>query len=174
MHTSRGFTLVELMVILVVVGVLIVLGGPSWLETLRNNRLATETNDLLSELAIARSESAKRGYRVSICASANGTTCSGVADDYRTARIIFEDRGVAGAIDGSDGIIRVGQALSSTTILTVSGFSNVGYFQYRPSGVADSAGTLRICDDRGAGNYGRILTVTSTGRAQLTSAVACP
>ena len=143
------------------------------MEMLKNNRLATETNDLITELAVARSEAAKRGYRVTICASSDGASCSGSATDYKTARIIFEDRGVAGTIDGNDEIIRIGQALSSATSLAVSGFTNVGYFQFRPSGVGDSTGTLKICDDR-VGNYGRTLSVSITGRVQLASAIACP
>ncbi|MBI3140950.1 MAG: GspH/FimT family pseudopilin [Rhodocyclales bacterium] len=167
------------MIAVALLAVLMTLAGPSWLDLLRNNRLATETNDVISELALARSESARRGYRVSICPSSNGTSCAGT--DFAAGRIVFEDRDADGVVDaGTDEILRVGQALSSGNTLkvekedTAAVFTSATYLQYRPSGVPASLSyRLTLCDSRGLSS-GRGLAVTTTGRVQLTKSPAAP
>jgi len=85
---SRGFTLLELMVTVAVGGVLLTLGVPSFVDVVRNNRAATNVNELTTAFSIARSESIRRGWNVSVCRSSNGATCSGAWSD---GWIVFRD-----------------------------------------------------------------------------------
>ena len=65
-----GFTLLELMVVVVIAGVLLGIGIPSY-NTLRNNNcLVTSANRLVATLQYARSEAAKRNANVSVRAMA--------------------------------------------------------------------------------------------------------
>ncbi|WP_419609603.1 pilus assembly FimT family protein, partial [Thiolapillus sp.] len=48
MNSSTGFTLIELMITLALVSLLMTLGIPSFNEAIRNNRLTTYTNDLVT------------------------------------------------------------------------------------------------------------------------------
>ncbi|PKM34904.1 MAG: general secretion pathway protein GspH, partial [Gammaproteobacteria bacterium HGW-Gammaproteobacteria-10] len=53
-HT--GFTLIELMMTIAIGAIILTLGIPSFMETIRSNRLTTRTNELLTSLNLARSE----------------------------------------------------------------------------------------------------------------------
>ena len=66
MSTERGFTIIELLITLSIVGILATLAGPSFSDMLKNNRLTTQTNDLILAMNIARSEAVKRGNAVAV------------------------------------------------------------------------------------------------------------
>jgi len=66
MRHGRGFTLVELMVTIVVFSILMTVGLPASVELVRNNRITTQTNELVTALNLARSEAVKRGARVQV------------------------------------------------------------------------------------------------------------
>ena len=178
----RGFSLIELIVVMVITGVLMAIAMPAFIGIIKNSRLATETNDLLADLALARSEAATRGRRVAICLSSNGTSC-GSGSSWGGGRIVFVDGSTAGVVDSGDTVIRYHQGGTSTNnvVITASGFtvsssSTLNHLQYRPSGAtgSDAGGQFKICDDR-TGNYGRIVVIGVTGRAALSSSNAsCP
>ncbi len=66
-----GFTLVELIITLVVAAILLTLAAPNLTSFLKRDRLATQANDLLADLALARSEAIKRGAVVVVCKSSD-------------------------------------------------------------------------------------------------------
>jgi len=63
---SRGFSVVELMVAIVVVGILAATALPSFREIGRRMNVTSTTNDLVGALATARAEAAKRGAWVAV------------------------------------------------------------------------------------------------------------
>ena len=63
---QAGFTLIELMFVVVIVGLLLVIGVPSYNTLRSNNCLTTNTNRLVASLQYARSEAAKRNSAVSL------------------------------------------------------------------------------------------------------------
>ncbi|QKV57365.1 MAG: GspH/FimT family pseudopilin [Dechloromonas sp.] len=77
MKQARGFTLIELLITFMIAAILAALAAPSFTSFIKNNRLTTTTNDLLADLALARSEAAKRGQQVTLCISTNGSSCTG-------------------------------------------------------------------------------------------------
>ena len=56
MNKSRGFTLMELLVTLVIVSILASMAVPSFSGLIQNNRMSTQFNELLAILGLARSE----------------------------------------------------------------------------------------------------------------------
>lgn len=168
---SVGFTLIELLITITIAAILLAIAAPSFNDIIKNNRLAVQTNDLVGDIALARGEAAKRGVRVTMCISSDGSTCTG--SNWAMGRLIYTDGSTAGSIDGTDEILRVTSALQGTSVLTSAGFTNAAYFQYLPSGATDSAGTFKLCDDR-TGNFGRLITIAVTGRAVTAFNQTCP
>lgn len=78
MHSTRqaGFSVIELMVVVAIVAILAALAFPSFQASIRSNRVATTSNEVLASLSLARSEAIKGVGVAGVCASSNGTSCS--------------------------------------------------------------------------------------------------
>jgi type IV fimbrial biogenesis protein FimT len=64
MAARRGFTLVELMVALAVLGILAIVAAPSFVSLIEMQRLRGVNHELLSDIQFVRSEALRRGERV--------------------------------------------------------------------------------------------------------------
>ena len=74
---TSGFTLVELMTIVVVVAILVAMATPSMTTMIQRNRIDAYSNELISALAMARSEAIKRGELASVKNSSNKSLVNG-------------------------------------------------------------------------------------------------
>ncbi|KZZ30004.1 hypothetical protein A3752_17850, partial [Oleiphilus sp. HI0081] len=173
-----GFTLVELMITIVVLGILLAMGAPSIQETIDKARLTSQTNATLGMLAYARSEGAKRpGTTITLCASNSINTGAPACDtnDWENGWFIMsdlngdqvldninedlngdnvldpgEDLNGNGVLDNAvDEVLRVGERLTGDNTLRTFGFPNQGFVQFDSNGIPGSSGTFVLCDERG-------------------------
>ncbi len=73
---SRGFTLFELIIGLVLVTILLSIAIPSMRDSLQRNKVATSTNQYVALINVARSEALRTGRTVAICRSADPEAAS--------------------------------------------------------------------------------------------------
>lgn len=74
---SRGFTSVELLTVVAIVGTLSILALPDLTAVVQNNRLRAAGTDLMSSVLLARSEAIKRNGQVQILPSSGSDWTSG-------------------------------------------------------------------------------------------------
>ena len=184
---THGFTLLELIITLAVAAILVTIGIPSFVETLRNNRLVTQTNELVATLNLARTEAIKRGVPVTICkasyTTATAPTACSTSASWNSGWIVYADRGsVNGTISSTDGdeIILVKEAMASGFKLgTGNNFKD--WFSYLATGYSKGGGsgglgndTFTLCLD-GKTTTGRAIAVNTAGRVTVSKGVStCP
>jgi prepilin-type N-terminal cleavage/methylation domain-containing protein len=102
---SRGFTLVELLVVMTISAILIAAAVPSFQWLITTTRASNGANALSGAFELARSESIRRGVVVSVCRTLNpnapeaSLACSNAAGggyaagDWASGWVMFEKRG---------------------------------------------------------------------------------
>ena len=96
---QSGFTLIELMVTISVLAILLALGLPSFQSSLRSNRVATATNEMIASISLARSEAIRSTRGGGVCASADGAACGGTWSD---GWLVWADANANGGLDAGE------------------------------------------------------------------------
>jgi type IV fimbrial biogenesis protein FimT len=179
---QTGFTLYELLITLLVIGVIITLGVPNLAEFTQNSRLASASNDLLSSFQLARSEAARSKTNITICASNNSldaaANCGGTFND---GWIIFIDiDGDLNRAGAGENVLRAHPAPPAGVSITPE--NGATYFAFAGTGLGrgdvggvPSLQTVMVCDGRGVDDApggratARRLVTTAIGRATVIS-----
>lgn len=176
--SGSGFTLVECLIAVAVLAILTTSAIPAYTSMLTSHLLATQANDFLAALNLARSEAIKRNGRVVVCKSVAGEDCEPDAG-WEQGWIVFDDRNNNANLDGADELLRRVGALAEGFVM-VGNTPVAEYVSYTPLGLtkttsgAFQAGTLTLCKST-AGNEGRQIVIGITGRPRVkkVSAAAC-
>jgi type IV fimbrial biogenesis protein FimT len=167
-RAQTGFSLIELMTAVTVLTVLLVMSVPSFREFMRSNRVTAAHNDLVTALALARSEALKRATTVSVCASNDGTSCTG-ATNWAGGWIAFTDAGAAGAVNSGAGdtVLQTWPAINGD--MTFAG--SVSFVQYTATGLVTptSASTFDAYVTGCSGSKLRRLSVSAIGAVSGTT-----
>ena len=169
MKKNSGFTLIELMVVVAMLGLLMAFGLPAMDTYVKNERLTTQINTLVGHLAYARSEAVLRRQQVALCTSSDMATCTG-GMDWAVGWILYVDADGDSAFTAGEEILRVKQALTGGNTLT----STIGTsFIYDNRGFsATGTGSFSLCDDRGVPKL-KSISISNTGRVRQGGAAAC-
>ena len=170
MKKTSGFTLLELMITMAIVGLVFAIGIPSMNTFIQNDRLVTQINTLIGHLSYARSEAVKRSQQVGVCVSNNTTSCTG-GNNWENGWIIFVDIDGDGSFTAGDEILRAQQQLKGENTLSPGTVGSQVTYDYRGF-LASDVGTFSLCDDRGDG-YAKAITVTASGRVTNGGLVSC-
>lgn len=160
---ASGFTLVEMMIVLLVLAVVLSLGVPGFSDLIKNNRMLTQVYEMRSLLNNARSEALSQREFVIFCSSADGETCSG---SWQDGYIAFVDLNADGAVtdpEDPDGDIVIQSRVRNTNLkkFAYSNANNRVRFDNQGYAIGFN-GTFTICDDRGE-TEARGLIVTASG-----------
>jgi type IV fimbrial biogenesis protein FimT len=161
---NAGFTLLELMIVISIAAILMSIGMPAFKYVTNSNRATSEINGLLGDMQFARGEAIREGQTVTICATANGTSCAGAGSTWQTGWLVFSDTGTIGVIGGTDYVLKMQKSFSSTDTLTsdhtinLVTFSRDGFAMSLPSAVTFTLHTTPV-----ASQYTRCLSLTIVG-----------
>jgi len=112
---NQGFTLVELMVTIAIVAILLAVALPSFEGSMRSNRVATATNELISTLSLARSEAIRSPGGALVCTTSDGVDCD--ASDWNTGWMVWVDwNGDGDTTHAQDRLLRYVQANNKISI----------------------------------------------------------
>lgn len=172
---SRGFTLVELMVTVAVVAILAAIAFPSFEATMRSNRVATTTNELIASFALARSEALRSPGGAHVCTSNNGTACTGTAWDQ--GWIVWIDINGNGALNtgAGDRVVRYSQGKPRVAITAPAGAANLDLRFDQRGFLIGGARTLQLASAECPANAPlvRNFTVRATGGTSVARGT-CP
>lgn len=173
----RGFTLVELAVVLAIVALLLRVGAPGLSRGTAARALAAQASEFMAALRFARAQALARGAAVTICASAPQAAAPACqrarSADWRAGWLVFADRDRRGMPNSHEPLLRVQQPLQRSggvagTRASIS-FTAAGYatdaasryvFSPPSAAVPDAPPALTVC-------------VSKQGRPRLADRGAC-
>ena len=167
---SKGFTLLELIIIIAILGITTALAVPGLREMISNNRIQSNASDFVAALQFAKAEAVARVNPVTLCKSANLTDCA--ADgDWQQGWIVFSDDNGDAVVGADDEVLLNHEALNAN--ITFGGTAGVtNSITLRQSGTSSitTVEVLIICDDRGFDRNSRGILITITGRGSVMNA----
>lgn len=166
---NQGFTLMELMIAIAILGVLLALGWPSFTEALNNNRLAAASNSMIAGVNLARSEAMRSNRAGGVCPSADGAICG---NDWSAGWLVWNDANTDGAKAVDEPAIRYFQGNPAQVVLASAGVGVPAIvFDRRGRMTAPAANavfTSHIVDcSAGAVNKQRRMTVSRAGQVRI-------
>ena len=100
---TRGFTIIELMVTVAVLGVLAAIAAPSFQPLIERWQVRQVSEELQSSLYFARSEAIKRGGGIIIQRSTSATNCTvSDADLWNCGWVVYQDKNHNGSLDANE------------------------------------------------------------------------
>lgn len=147
-HVS-GFSLIELLMAVIIIGILSSLAMPGFQYLIKQNRITTASNSLAGAISYARTEAVKRGNSVHFGAAAGAHVSVTAAEAANLAWVVWVDADGDNNWDSGEEL-RLWQAVNSNITVKVSNNSAVfnNFFVFNSSGTVNNADNFTVCDDR--------------------------
>lgn len=124
----RGYTLPELLAVMLILVILLGIGVPAMSQLIRRYQMSTTVSDFYTSLQLARSEAIRRGARIDLMPAADG-------GDWTAGWKVLQDKnGNRRADEGDEIIFLHGPAPKGMTIRDGFAGSAPYYFAYNGSG----------------------------------------
>lgn len=158
MNISKGFTLLELMVIVAIVAILAGIGIPAMNSFLENSRAESKLTELSRMFAFARSQAASTKSPVTICPLVNNACTA----DWRQRISVFNDPNNNRIMDLNEVELRVIEASPATDQVNF----NIAGITFLANGTSNDNGVLSYCPS-GKQDRAAQLTLLQSGRSRV-------
>lgn len=171
-HSQKGFTVIELMIVLTVAAVLLAVGLPSFETMIKRNRISTEVNRVVGNLNYARSEAVAQGQTITLA------TKSATNNDWSQGWQIFVDSTPAAggsAFDAANDTLLKDIDGSPGSLTVNSNAQGSPYISFRSNGMLNEGGAsviIAVCDEDGT-EQGSSITVNLVGRVSVAETATC-
>lgn len=157
-HAQFGFTLIELLIAVAVAAILMAVAAPSFTRVMAKTNATQTANDLLGDLATARTQAASRNRQVCL---------TPVNGDWRKGWEVKADSNGDGACD--ELIRQHGPLNDGFTVLAASGGTTVSTINFRSDGSVDGATAdtdVDLCKESGSHPQRVLVKVRASGSAR--------
>lgn len=156
MYATRGFTLLELIIVLIISVLLITIGIPGFQTLIQNNRLTVVASSIQNNLLFARSQSVSYLNYVTVCPLENNT-CS---NNWISGIDVFIDSDRNGNYGSGDVLLKSGDKFNSNDTLAFPTSS----VTFTPDGhITGSSAKFRYC----TGDQRVGVSIAYSGRAKI-------
>ena len=165
---SRGATLIEVAILIVIAAVLAVLAVPSYREWIADSRLRSHADTLAATLNRARTDAMRTGSRVTVCKSVDLRVCA-EAGGWEQGWLLFVDNDRSASIDSVETTLQTEPA-AKHAITIVGNRPIADYVSYTSWGHArklDGAlqmGTFVACSP---GRFALRVVLAHSGRVRI-------
>lgn len=124
--SSRGFTLVEAMVVMSIIAILMAVAVPTFRDFTASRAVAAQISDFAGALRLARTEAIKRGRPVVVCRTADpqaATPACNAGNDWRSGWLVMQ----------GDTLVRLQSSYANSGGIESGG---VDMITFRPTGIA--------------------------------------
>jgi len=158
---KNGFTLVELVFVLLITSLLVTLGFPAFSDMLQRNLVLSEVHLLENEFNKARRRAVVDSYPMMICSLDAGNHCQ---SSWQNKIDIFRDENGNRTLDASELYVRT-HTIDPRLDLVGKLSAGRAYLRYDPDGTTHgTAGSMQLCNPDFAANNQRAIIISFTGR----------
>jgi len=156
MHSVRGFTLLELIIVLIISMLLITIGIPGFQTLIQNNRLTAVASSIQNNLMFARNQSVSYLNYVTVCPLESNVCGS----NWITGIDVFIDSDSDGSYDSGEVLLKSGDKFNNNDTLVFPSNS----ITFTPDGqITGSAAKFRYC----TGDERVGVSIAYSGRAKI-------
>jgi type IV fimbrial biogenesis protein FimT len=162
--TVRGFTFLELLVVVAISGILLGAGLPAMGALIERNQFKAEVSALHRAVALSRSMAVYRGEAVSLCPLTSSNACG---NNWTGKLTIFSDSNQNSTLDSDEETIGIVSALEQSGTRLDRHHSRASAIMFRSTGNAfGHNGTLKVCMD-GSTTLSATIIISGAGRIRL-------
>lgn len=167
-NRQPGFSLIETVVTLAILGILVTVGIPSMQRLLADQQVHTAASTLVAALNTARSEAVMRRNHAVLCPSKNGNDCidSDGETVWEDGYLLFADNDLDAQRDSEEPVLLQFDVAHGITIRSSHSRDHVTYL---PNGLTTGTNlTFTLCPASTRATP-RAVIVSNTGRARISS-----
>ncbi|SHF64893.1 type IV fimbrial biogenesis protein FimT [Modicisalibacter ilicicola DSM 19980] len=157
--TQKGFTLIEVMVVVAVIAILSTWAVPNFRNLMAGNELDRQADRLWQAITVTRAEAAERRATVRLCP---GDPANGCNANWQGALMIFEDANEDSVLQAGETVIRLFDAPNNGAVVNTN--NPATGLSYEADGFTTNWGTYTISHPQLAGQDRRI--VIAQGRVR--------
>lgn len=153
---AAGFTMLEMMIIVVIIGIVAAMAVPSFYNTIPRLKARTEARNILNLVRLARSRAVSDGSQYGVYVDTSNRQYILFKDTINPAQMIYNtgDSAVVGP-----------ETLDPDVVLTNSTFTNNTVI-FIPTGGASQSGSFTLDNTDGGSSY-TVSVLSSTGKSKL-------